>query len=119
MPNHRGPDKPRGLRSGSPSSAADLLARSPLAKGPLSNLNQGVSVSASLRDRLCAWLPPAAAGEVREVLEKPGQVVVFTESAAWAARLKVALSELPPQVLGLDVLPKIVVRVMPTGRFRR
>jgi hypothetical protein len=76
-------------------------------------------VSVSLRERLCSWLPAAAAAEVRDVLEKPGQVVVFTESAAWAARLKVAFVDVPAALLGDGDSRKIIVRVMPAGGFRR
>lgn len=73
-----------------------------------------------LRQRLLAQLPPALGEHITAAIAKPGELVVFTDAAVWAARLKLALTESPPQ-LAPEVTPdaRITVRVMPGGHLRR
>jgi predicted nucleic acid-binding Zn ribbon protein len=54
--------------------------------------------------------------QVQSVTLKDGQLVVFTESAAWAARLRYALSE-AAETLQKEhqAIREIVVRVSPKG----
>jgi len=65
-------------------------------------------------------LPAELAGHVTQALERGGDLTVFTESAAWAGRLKLALAErreaLAPR---LPLEGRITVRVVPGGRYRR
>lgn len=65
-------------------------------------------------------LTPELAAHVTQALERNGDLTVFTESSAWAGRLKLALAErrdvLAPR-LAEDA--KITVRVVPGGRYRR
>ncbi|MEP7312107.1 MAG: hypothetical protein ABI859_05970 [Pseudomonadota bacterium] len=83
-------------------------------------MKQGAGELAALRARLIAQLPEPLRQQVVDVILKPGELVVFTESAAWAARLKLALAETPPQLPPeLQAADRITVRLMPTGKFRR
>jgi hypothetical protein len=65
-------------------------------------------------------LPAEVANRVSGATLKGGQLVVFTESAAWAARLRYALAE-----HGLALLEahkevrEVIVRVSPAMRGRR
>jgi hypothetical protein len=83
-------------------------------------MKQGAGDIAALRERLIAQLPETLRQQVVNVVLKPGELVVFTESAAWAARLKLAIAETPPVLLPeLQIADRITVRLMPTGKFRR
>ena len=67
-----------------------------------------------------ALLPADLAAHVTQALERNGELTVFTESGAWAGRLKLALAErreaLAPR---LAMQARITVRVVPGGRYRR
>jgi hypothetical protein len=83
-------------------------------------MKQGSGQLVALRERFAAQLPEPLRAQVVNVILKPGELVVFTESAAWAARLKLAVAEVPPALQPeLQATDRITVRVMPTGRFRR
>lgn len=83
-------------------------------------MKQGAGQLAALRERFAAQLPEPLRVQVMNVILKPGELVVFTESAAWAARLKLAIAEAPPSLQPeLQAADRITVRVMPTGKFRR
>jgi hypothetical protein len=61
-------------------------------------------------------LPPEVANRVSAASLKDGQLVVFTESAAWAARLRYALSEHEAALLATHKeVREIVVRVSPAA----
>jgi hypothetical protein len=63
---------------------------------------------------LDAHLPEAVRGTVRGVVEQDGQLAVFTESAAWSARLRFALGELEEQIhKERPEISKVVVKVRP------
>jgi Dna[CI] antecedent, DciA len=80
----------------------------------------GAAGAERLRQRLVAGLPEHLKSHVTAVIAKAGEVVVFADAAAWAARLKLVLSESPPD-LGPEVATgvRLTVRVMPTGTLRR
>ncbi len=96
-------------------SAATLLQRiSRKAGGTLPSLGEAAA-SVSLIERLRAQLPEEQRPHLIEVLEKPGELVLFSGSAVWAGRLKLAATELA----GLAAGRKQVVRVMPREGYRR
>lgn len=66
------------------------------------------------------WLDTHLPSEIREkltgVVEREGTLVIFTESAAWSARLRYLVREIDTQIRAAD--PKITavsVRVLPRG----
>jgi hypothetical protein len=68
-----------------------------------------------LIDRLRAQLPLELQPHLAGCLEKPGELVLFVESAVWAARLKLCLPELPAIANGR----RCTVRVMPRAGYRK
>jgi hypothetical protein len=73
------------------------------------------AVSVSLIEGLRAQLPEELRPHLLQVLEKPGELVLFTDSAVWAGRLKLAVVALA----GLAAGRRQVVRVMPREGYRR
>ncbi|MEJ0098633.1 MAG: hypothetical protein WDO12_02335 [Pseudomonadota bacterium] len=53
---------------------------------------------------------------VVDVVEKVGELIIFAESAAWAARLKLALAEHPGLV---PAAQRAVVKLAPRGASGR
>jgi hypothetical protein len=66
-------------------------------------------------EQLRRLLPQELQPHLREVLEKPGELVLFTDSAVWAGRLKLAAADLATVAAGR----KQVVRIMPRAGYRR
>jgi hypothetical protein len=83
----------------------------------LAAIRLGADGAEALRKRLVAQLPEELRAHVAAVIGKPGETVVFADAAAWAARLKLALAESPPDIGAAG--GRITVRVMPAGTFRR
>ncbi|MET0292590.1 MAG: DciA family protein [Steroidobacteraceae bacterium] len=81
---------------------------------------QGADGLSESRAWLCSFLPEELATHVLHALERNGELVVFTESSAWAGRLTLTLAEsrasLAPR---LAPEARVVVRVVPGGRYRR
>ncbi len=73
------------------------------------------AASLSLVGQLRALLPEELRPHLTEVLEKPGELVLFTDSAVWAGRLKLAAAALS----GLAAGRRQVVRVMPRDGYRQ
>ena len=67
-----------------------------------------------LIDQLRAQLPRELQPHLAGCLEKPGELVLFVESAAWATRLKLYVAELPALAAGR----RCTVRVMPRAGYR-
>jgi Dna[CI] antecedent, DciA len=68
------------------------------------------------RDWLDAHLPLEIREKLTGVVEREGALVIFTESAAWSARLRYLILEMEAQIRAVD--PKITevsVRVLPRG----
>lgn len=63
----------------------------------------------ALIEELRALIPAGLHAHVIGALAKPGEVVAFADSAAWAARLKLALADAPPRSDGR----RVTVRVLP------
>lgn len=73
------------------------------------------ATAVSLIETLRTQLPDDLRAHLIEVLEKPGELVLFTDSAVWAGRLKLAVNELA----GIAAGRRQVVRVMPRDGYRR
>jgi hypothetical protein len=105
--NNRQSGNPRTVHS-----AASLLQRINLkAAGPapyVSRAGAGVEGPGdTLLMGIQRLLPPTLASHLVTSLEKPDELVLFTDSAAWAGRLKLALAETPAIGAGR----KVTVRV--------
>jgi hypothetical protein len=79
-----------------------------------------VSAQAARQNFWRDWLDTHLPQEIRErltgVVEREGVLVIFTESAAWSARLRYLVQEMEAQIRAAD--PKIIevnVRVLPRG----
>jgi hypothetical protein len=81
---------------------------------------QGAEGLAESRDWVRSFLPAELAPHVLHALERNGELVVFTESGAWASRLALTLAE-QRAALAPRLAPeaRVVVRVVPGGRYRR
>jgi hypothetical protein len=101
-------------------SLSELLTRNPPRNDAQLAVAQGVEALEATRAWVVAQLPAGLADHVTQALERNGELTVFTESGAWAGRLKLALAEqreaLAPR---LPIEARITVRVMPGGRYRR
>jgi hypothetical protein len=80
--------------------------------------------TAGLLKRLQESVPAELRSHIFEVILRPGELVVFTESAVWAGRLRLALEEaressLQATLPELANHPKLTLRVQPRGGFRR
>jgi hypothetical protein len=110
----------RTVRTAGPQSAglgaAALLHRI----GQKSGFTLRPTAPVSWEDRLQQALPEELRPHLIRVLEKPGELVVFTESAVWAGRLKLALADWQAGA-GATVVSalKFTLRVMPAGGFRK
>jgi hypothetical protein len=109
MPKDTPRNNPRDRHSRTVQSAASLLRRiSQKAGGAGAGLASPVAPPA-LIEKLRALLPEELRPHLKQVLEKPGELVLFTESAVWAGRLKLAAPALQEVAAGR----RQVVRVMP------
>ena len=79
--------------------------------------HHGVDISSDnqLVESLRAKLPQALRSHVIQVMGKGAELVVLADSAAWAARLKLALAEDP----GLAGGRSVTVKVAPRGAAGR
>ena len=119
MPKYPPRDKQTRPRRARPRPAGDILQRATQGDA-LAAIRLGADGAEALRIRLVAQLHEDLRPHVAAVIAKPGELVVFTDAAAWAARLKIALAESPPDLApDVPVGSRVTVRVMPTGAFRR
>jgi hypothetical protein len=93
-------------------SAAALLQRisRPVGGLPAPQMAQPAAV-----ERWRQLLPEELRPHLIEVMEKPGELVLFTDSAVWAGRLKLAASSLATVAAGR----RQVVRLIPRGGYRK
>ena len=95
-------------------SAATLLQRvtrrAGIGAGELPTLATGGQL-----EKLRALLPENLRPHLIAVLEKSGELVIFADSAAWAARLKLAA----PDLAALAAGRRLVVRLMPQQRKQK
>lgn len=120
MPKTGRPDKLRSRRLSRVRSLGEILSKGAPRNDAQLAVAQGAAALEATRAWVVAQLPAPLAEHVTQALERDGDLTVFTESSAWAARLKLALAEcreaLAPR---LSPEARITVRVMPGGRFRR
>jgi hypothetical protein len=100
-----------GASSRRPDSVKDLLAR----RAPAL---MRVTTQAARANFWGAWLsehlPPEIRARVSGVVERDRTLVIFAESAAWSARLRFAVQELEPRILGAaSGITGVAVRVRP------
>jgi hypothetical protein len=108
-------------KSGSPRSAADLLADITGRRVVAPGSSTGTEDPA---ERLRRLLPTELAPHLREVRVRDGRLIVYSESAAWGARLRLWLMEhmaeaKSPLLPGLLPGAQVLSRVMPAGGYRR
>ncbi|MDR2216259.1 MAG: DUF721 domain-containing protein [Nevskiaceae bacterium] len=103
---------------------AGLTRRGAAATAPVENTEipaqNAVDALTCIRDLLPAELAP----HLRQVRVRDGMLIVYAESAAWGARLRLALTEhiascSAPLLPGLPVNPRVLARVTPVGGYRR
>lgn len=115
MPKKPPRNNPSRLHDRTVQSAASLLQRISRKAGGTLPSPGAPAASDSLIQNLRSLLPDELRPHLIEVLEKPGELVLFTDSAVWAGRLKLAALELA----GLAAGRRQVVRVMPREGFRK
>lgn len=113
MPKKVPRNNPAAGRHRTVQSADSLLQRINLAAGGRLAAPQ-VAPPAAL-EQLRQLLPEELRPHLREVLQKPGELVLFTDSAVWAGRLKLAASALA----GFAAGRRQVVKLMPRGGYRK
>jgi hypothetical protein len=94
MPNRPAPDKQRIRNSKEPQTAADLLHRIKRQNFRESDQNQGLEPPNVLLIRLQKLLPSDLAEHLKQVRQRDEELVVFSISSAWAARLQMAISDI-------------------------
>jgi hypothetical protein len=121
MPNKPPRNKQALPRNRGTLSAASVLQRVAHKSGI--SLPQGAEDPKALLERLRALLPEEMRSHIFQAHLRTGELVVFTESASWAGRLRVALAELRhtdlPKTHLLAQHPKLTLRVMPADGYRR
>jgi hypothetical protein len=113
MPKKVPRNNPAGGSYRTVQSAAALLQRINRTPGGASPAPE--MATPALLERLRLLLPVELQPHLKEALEKPGELVLFTDSAVWAGRLKLAASALAGAAAGR----RQVVRLMPRGGYRK
>lgn len=120
MPKTPRPDKPRGRRLARVRPLGELLIQTAPRNDAQLAVAQGASALEATRAWVVAELPAPLGEHVTQALERDGNLTVFTESSAWAARLMLALAERREALVPrLSRAARITVRVIPGGRYRR
>jgi len=89
-----------------------LLGRNPGVA--LSRVSEQVARQREWQKWLASELPAEAVAHLSGVVERGDTLVVFTESAAWSARVRYAVAEIDALIKKECVgIQKVVVRVMP------
>jgi len=78
----------------------------------LTSIREQRSRQVGWRDWLAQRLPEALLPHVTGVVERQGELVIFTASASWGVRIRYAMAELEPP----PDIDRIQVRVMPGRR---
>ena len=116
MPKKPYRDNPRNRTSRTVQSAATVLRRISQKTGVVPPPPAGSAGGASHIDVVRAGLPAELQAHLVTCLLKPAEIVLFAESAAWAARLRVAAGE-AAQSGAFDAIaganPRITVRITP------
>jgi hypothetical protein len=112
VPRHNPRARSQRTVQSSAQSAATLLHRINRKAGTQALPRTGEAAGVA---QLRLLLPEELRPHLVEVLEKPGELVLFTDSAAWAGRLKLAAPGLATVAAGR----RQVVRIMPRSGFRK
>jgi len=119
MPNRVGGDKTRfpgmgrvkGSRTQGAKSVKELLKRPAPALIPL---NREAAQQAKWRGWLTERLPAPLALHVTGAHARRGELVIFTDSAPWSARLRYALAEMEQELKACDPpIARVSVKVLP------
>ena len=120
MPNKRRRDKRNGTvnpatRVSKPFRRADSVKEVLSRTSPmLSRVSDQAARQSFWSQWLAQHLPPELTTRLTGVVERDGTLVVFTESAAWSARLRFLLQELEaPLKQAQPTIQHVSVRVMP------
>ena len=116
MPNKPSRNKQAGPRTRGTLSAATVLQRV-ARKSAISMPQMEAAGHPALLELLRDSVPAELRLHIIEAILRPGELVVFTESAVWAGRLRVALAELRHKEL--EKHPKLTLRVLPREGPRR
>ena len=115
MPNR--PRRDKKLRPGSPRSRGGSH-RPDSVKDLLGRASPALAAIAEQRARQNTWrawlderLPAALLAHVTGLIERDGELVLFTASASWGVRIRYALAELETP----EGIERILVRVLPRG----
>ena len=96
-------------------SVKDLLSRS--SHSPLARVAEQRQNQRDWRAFFCSKLPAAIAARITEIAEREENLVIFAESAAWAARLRYSIAELDAEIRRENAaITSVAVRVMPKRR---
>jgi len=119
MPKNPPPYKKRFRNSGPPRSNVSVLADITRRIAPPATADDSNFI-----DALARVLPDGLSAHLKGARIRDGVLVVYAESAAWAARLRLALNEhissaAAPALPGLPAGARVVARVMPRGGYRR
>jgi hypothetical protein len=113
MPKKVPRNNPAGRSQRTVHTVASLLQRINLKAG--GNLPAPQMAAPAALEQLRLLLPEELRPHLLEVLEKPGELVLFADSAVWAGRLKLAAAQLAEVAAGR----RQVVRLMPRGGYRK
>jgi hypothetical protein len=104
--------RPTGItKSAAPRALGDLLAR---ATPMLSQIRDQNTRQNYWQSWLVEQLPGDLSGHLTGAVERDGSLTVFADSAAWAARLRYALTELKPALQRAQrPVGTVTVRVLP------
>ncbi len=92
-------------------SVKDVLARG---SATLTRVADQASLQSWWRQWLTEHLPPELTARLSGIVEREATLVIFTESAAWSARLRYVIRELEPQIKqARPAVQHVSVRVMP------
>ncbi|MGC4029883.1 MAG: DciA family protein [Steroidobacteraceae bacterium] len=122
MPKKPPRDK-AGFRSSTPPRSAAHLLATLVQRGKLRDIDaQTTENTADLCTALRSLLPPELGPRLLGARIRDGELVLFTASAVWAGRLKLAANELIAAgrlPAGLPAGARVVTRLMPDAGFRR
>jgi hypothetical protein len=122
MPKKPSRDNPRNRTLRTVQSAASVLRRISHKTGVVPPPPAGLAAGPSHIDLVRAGLPLDLQARMVTCLLKPAEIVLFAESAAWAARLRVAAVE-AAQAGTFDAIagasPRITVKITPPAPLAR
>jgi hypothetical protein len=116
MPKKPPRDNPRNRAVRTVQSAATLLRRISQKTGVVPPPLAGLAAGTSHIDVLRGLLPDGLGAHLVTCLVRPSELVLFADSAGWAARLRVAAAEIAETGALIPIAgenPRITVRIAP------